>query len=411
MRVRRNVFDFLILIALFPVYLLGKLIPKDNRLYVFGSSLGYHFADNSKYLFLYANENVKNITSVFISKNRRVVGLLRSNNMQAEFLYSFAGLRTVMRAKKAFLSHSLNDIHPLLLGGAQVIQLWHGTPLKKIGNDANWISENTKAFLKNMVRKASYALFPYLYGSNRFDFIVASSQFLIPSYMSAFGIDKTRISVAGQPRNDCLSGDFVMNTKIFSESQFLRKLRDDWELVISWLPTYRKPAPTSIVNLLDDYGFSEREVNKRLRDLKAVLVIKPHFLELDLLNEYLKDSSNIQVYNHADPYPLIRYTDILITDYSSVYFDYLLVGKPMIFTPFDMPDYVRRNAGFYYDYDEVTPGPKCTDWRAVIDEIEKTARSIRTGTDDPYLESRAKVKALFNAHDSNFSKRIVDHCF
>ena len=56
------------------------------------------------------------------------------------------------------------------------------------------------------------------------------------------------------------------------------------------------------------------------------------------------------IYNYSYAYPLMKVTDILITDYSSIYFDYLLFDKPILFMPFDFEDYIENNARFYYNY-------------------------------------------------------------
>ena len=192
---RRSVVAFIGLILLFPFYLILKLIAKDPRLYIFGSSLGYHFEDNSKYLFLYVNEHVRHIRLVFISKNRDVVDFIRSNGMNAEYLHSISGLKAVVRARKAFVSHSIEDIHPALLGGAEVIQLWHGTPLTKLARDSDWISHNGKDKFRNVLRKISYSIIPYLYSSRCFDRIIISSDYICTSFKSAFNISDSLLDV------------------------------------------------------------------------------------------------------------------------------------------------------------------------------------------------------------------------
>ena len=205
---RRSVVAFIGLILLFPFYLILKLIAKDPRLYIFGSSLGYHFADNSKYLFLYASEHVRHIRSVFISKDRDVVNFVKSIGMNAEYLYSFSGLRTVIRAKRAFISHSIGDIHPVFTSGSEVIQLWHGTPLKMIGYDADWINDNGTNKIRNVIKQMCYSIIPYLYSSRCFDKIIISSDFNCPSFKSAFNISETIIDVMGQSRNDSMSKNY-----------------------------------------------------------------------------------------------------------------------------------------------------------------------------------------------------------
>ncbi len=409
--VKRTAFNLVSLIFLFPIYLLSKLIPKDRKLYIFGSSLGFHFADNSKYLFLFSSEHAKDIRSVYISKNQEIVHFIKNKNMQAEYLYSFEGFKTVLRAKKAFISHSIEDIHPILIGGAEIIQLWHGTPLKRIGYDADWIHHNFQDRIKNAIRTILYSIFPYLYSSRLFDDIIASSDYICPSFMSAFDIPRSKISVAGQPRNDALSSNYQFNSDLFPEVSLLDNLAKKYSHIISWLPTHRKPAPISILDLMNDYNFDIAEFNRTLSRFNAVLLIKPHYLELGITEEFIKEETNILVYRHVDPYPLLDYTDVLITDYSSIFFDYLLLNRPIIFTPFDMDDYMQNNVGLYYDYAEVTPGPKCRNWMEVRREIEHIMGSSGRGKQDSFAEERLKISRLFNKYDSGFSGRIVDSYF
>ena len=408
---KRGVLEFVVLILLFPVYLLSKIISKDKQLYIFGSSLGFYFSDNSKYLFLYASTNVEHSRSVFISKNKDVVTFIKSNGMDAEYLYSLGGLKTVIRARKAFISHSIEDIHPVLLGGAEVIQLWHGTPLKMIGYDSDWIIHNGKDKFRNVLRKISYSIIPYLYSSRCFDRIIISSDYICTSFKSAFNISETIIDVMGQSRNDSMSRDYQFTEKLFPEIKALENLRVKYKHVISWLPTHRKPTPTSILDLMKDYKFNIDDYDEKMRTLNAVLLLKPHFLELDFAEDLVKDKSNILIYRHVDPYPLMNFTDILITDYSSIYFDFLIMNKPIIFTPFDFDDYIKNNVGLYYDYDEVTPGPKCYDWIEVMKEIEKSIRFINGREEDSYAKERIRVNGLFNKFNEGFSKRIVDNYF
>lgn len=408
---RRSLFVFIGLILLFPFYLISKLITKDKQLYIFGSSLGYHFADNSKYLFLYVNEHVRHIRSVFISKNKDVVKFIKSNGMNAEYLYSLAGLRTIIRARKAFISHSIEDIHPVLTSGSEVIQLWHGTPLKMIGYDADWINDNGKDKIRKLIKKTAYSIIPYLYSSRCFDKIVISSDFNCPSFKSAFNISETIIDVMGQSRNDSMSRDYNFDEKCFPEIKALEHLKKRFEYLISWLPTHRKPASVNILNLMNDYKFDIDAYNEKLRSLNALLLLKPHFLELEIAEHMIKDKSNILIYREVDPYPLLRFTDILITDYSSIFFDFLIMNRPIIFTPFDFDDYIKSSGGLYYDYDEVTPGPKCYDWIEVMKEIEASISFINRREEDSYAKERLRVNGLFNKYNDGFSKRIVDNYF
>lgn len=106
----------------------------------------------------------------------------------------------------------------------------------------------------------------------------------------------------------------------------------------------------------------------------------------------------------GDIYNVLGKYDILITDYSSIYFDYLLTDRPVIFFPFDYEEYVAYDRDLYYDYDLVTPGPKCKTWDEVCEWITRFK-------EDPslYKDERAKMKDKFHVYkDGNSSKRVFE---
>ena len=100
---------------------------------------------------------------------------------------------------------------------------------------------------------------------------------------------------------------------------------------------------------------------------------------------------------------LLPHTDLLITDYSSVYFDYLLLNRPIIFAPFDMESYQAIDREFYEDYHLATPGPKCRNWDEVIETIDNILRG-----NDPYAQSRIEKRHIYHSYfDTNNCQRIV----
>ena len=100
--------SILILLKMFlniPIYLIAKLIPKNSNLSIIGSSIGEHFSDNSKYLYLYFHMDKKDKINqlVWITKNKTVYSLLKSNDLPVEYLYSIKGIYKTITASKVFL--------------------------------------------------------------------------------------------------------------------------------------------------------------------------------------------------------------------------------------------------------------------------------------------------------------------
>ncbi len=117
---------------------------------------------------------------------------------------------------------------------------------------------------------------------------------------------------------------------------------------------------------------------------------KKELLEQFILYENINFLDELHV---AEILPL---ADMLITDYSSIYFDYLLTNKPIIFTPFDYEKYITKDRELYYDYNEVTPGPKCNDWNEVLEWIKKFEENSNL-----FQEKRYKIKNKFHKYQDN----------
>ncbi len=394
--------------ALFPVYLLGKILPKRADLFVFGSALGHHFADNAKYLILYLKQEHPEVDAIFVTRSADVLSALQNNGIRAATLKSARGVWSILRARRVFITHSTLDLHPVLIGGSEIIQLWHGTPLRKISYDADWSGVAKSNPLQNLVRRLVYTIFPYLYDAVVFDRICISAENVRPSYLTAFEISAEKTVVTGQPRNDCLVSATDPAPEFFPELDLLHRLRKESDIIAAWLPTHRAPTPLDISDLLFDYGFDQEACESLLERWNARLVLKPHFIERDALAAKLRPSNRILIYDPVDPYPLLRYSDVLLTDYSSVYFDYLLLDRPLVFTPFDKERYLRDVAGLYYDYDDVTPGPQCRNWPEVLTALDESFAVLRGHRIDPHAENRQRIRDRFNQYQERFSQRVAE---
>jgi len=369
------------------IYLIAKVVPKDKNLMVFGSSLGHHFADNTKYLYLYIHqlngENSKKI--VWITKNKDLDIYLKSINLPSEYLYSFKGILYTIRASKVFITHNVDDINGALIGGAEIIQLWHGCPLRKIGVHGEWFTTGFKGKLKVLF----YSIFHFSYYM-RCDKLIAFSDMEKIIFKEAFSFSfrdkkiEENILTLGQPRNDVLSQDYVFDKKIFPELEKLENYKIQYKKIISWLPTHRLQLNKTIIDIMDESNFDLVALDSFCKKNNILFVIKAHFLELHLVDHLIKNSTNIITYEIADPYPLLHFTDILITDYSSVFFDFLVTDKPIIFAPFDFDEY-EKTSRFYYEYNNVTPGVKCNGWECIMNQL-----SLLTNNIDDYKGERKK---------------------
>jgi len=397
----------LIYILLFPLYLISIFFPKNKNLFLFGSGHGQSFIDNSKYLFLEANKNKTVRKLIYISNNREVVKHIANIGFNSVYANSVNGMWMAIRASICFITHSTHDIHPLLIGGAEIIQLWHGTPLKKIAHDVLSLDNGIKA----KIRKLIFDIFPYINASMKFNKIITSSDSIVNNYKSAFRVDNSKIIALGQARNDVLDENYVLNNQIFPEKARLDELKKNNNHIITWMPTHRLKSGGGLLKLIDRFKFDFSRLNSDLEKYNACFVIKVHPLDSSDIKSTFANFERIIMYEYADPYPLIKYTDILVTDYSSIYFDFLLLNRPIIFAPFDYETYLSDDAGFYYDYNEVTPGDKCYNWNSLLESINKHLENFKNGQTDNYLKKRVEISKQFNDYQFGNSARIIEKLF
>ena len=172
---------------------------------------------------------------------------------------------------------------------------------------------------------------------------------------------------------------YLMSSREIIEQEIKRYERPDVHVMVSRFKTYKKVflyMPTWRGNMKDDFisdaGFDFRLLNDRMKQLNALFVFKLHpavrFGQLDL-----EDMDNICFLDkNMDVYPLLPFTDMLITDYSSIYYDYILMDdKGVLLFPFDIEEYKKSSNRLAFDYEEYTPGPRVYTFENMIEYIMK----------------------------------------
>lgn len=333
----------------------GLLLPagrRDPSIWVFGARGGDGFVDNTKYLFLHVAEERPQVRAVWLSRDDQVVATLRANGYQAHHVHSLTGVYLNLRAGVVVLSQGLRDVNLACSGGAAIVQLWHGVPLKTIAWDAEIPTLSLPERLVNA----------YLF--SRTDAVMVTSSALVDVFADAFRIDPERVVVAGYPRLDALvesvPGEDVGVDQVTAAE--VRRVGAD-HAVIAYLPTYRaEPERRASAHL--DFDALQRFLEAR----DAYLLVKFHpFEEVDL--DGREHSRIVHVPPASDVYPLLREVDALVTDYSSVAFDFLSRDRPIVYYPYDHDRY-RARRGFYFDYEAVAPGPRATDFESLLDAMD-----------------------------------------
>ncbi len=359
-----------------PLYWISILLPKNDKIWIFGSWQGEKYSDNSKYLYEHVQRNFEDIRCIWLTKNKKVLQTIRTNNFEAYHSYSMKGYFFSAIAGKVIVSSALHDVNKFVVHASLKINLWHAITLKKIGCDAdkNFSYENQNVELSFQYLK--YRIFPFL--KIKYDYVIASSQENALKMQTAFNIRKKNIIISGLPRTDILKN----------------KVKNDFTK-IAYFPTFRD---NSNFNYFRNFGTSF--INDFFKKKNIYFFYKKHFADNNIRE--IKTDRIIQIQSN-DVNEFLIDVDILITDYSSIYFDFCLLNRPMIFTPFDLENYIKNDRELYYDYNEVTPGPKCYSWLEVKNEIE----CILNGQDH-YEIQRDKINKKFNKYsDFKNTKRLA----
>jgi CDP-glycerol glycerophosphotransferase (TagB/SpsB family) len=380
-------------------YAIGHLFPRRETLWAFGSWKGMTFSDNAKWLFLYCcSEGDEGIQFVWLSRSRSVVAALRGSGLRAEWLYSPRGLWTALRAGTYITDADTRAISFWTSGGVKKLNLFHGMPLKRIRKD---IQLEGHRFHKGLhggwwQRFVFRATAPWL--SEASDLMIALGSDSVSLIGSAFGLKEDQILATGFPRNDVLTADDrdVSPWRSPFVNDVLRE-RERGRKIVAYLPTFR------------DYDREGRtvplpwaELDEVLARANARLLIKMHPHDQPRLPDFGAFTQITPVPAGEDVGILLREVDVLVTDYSSVFFDFLLLDRPIVFYPYDLEDYVAVHRGLYFDYEAITPGPRVTTGTELCVAIEQSLAGA-----DSASSSRARVLGTIHSHvDGRASERV-----
>lgn len=368
------------------VYLLDSLWAKDSSLVLFGQKRGA-FSDNSRALFEYMADN-SSMKAIWLTDNRSLI-----DNKRFFDANSWHGFKLAMRAKTFIVSHGAGDIS---YSGSfsprkNFIVVWHGIPLKRIALlDAKLKGSKRIQMVKKEIAK--------------YDYYIAASEAEAETLKRCRELpDTSKIRVTGLPRNDALLRA-VEPTKLNVSKTLLEKLKGK---IILYAPTFRDNDETKFLPFKEaDF----EQIYEVLESENAHLLFRPHpndtanIQRLKSICEHYGErfvlADNTQVPDVAE---LLPYVDTIVTDYSSIYIDLLLLDCPCVFIPYDLEQY-EFERGFLYDYDSVTPGPKIASLSAFVEALKSSL------SDPEYFRSeRQKVRKLFHLHqDAYAAKRVSE---
>lgn len=277
------------------------------------------------------------------------------------------------------------------------VQCWHGTPLKRLRCDI----EVDGSVLNSVeeIRKRNDI------DAKRFDYFISPSKFCTEKFTSAFNLKNLGLEdiiiEEGYPRNDSLFHYTEKDVKRIKEKYHIPKDKK----VIFYLPTFRDNQHESGVGYTYNLGIDFDSLKKKFGD-KYVILFSPHYFVAKQVDVSKYKGFVIDVSGNDDINDIYIVSDIIMTDYSSVFFDFANLKRPMIFYMYDLDLYKGKLRDFYLDLDEL-PGPIAE----TQEDLEKNLANLEKDS-KKYEKKYEKFNKKFNyLDDGNASERVIKVIF
>lgn len=360
---------------------LSVQLPKKHNLWIFGAWNGKIYADNTKYMFEHVQQFHPEITAIWLTKNRDLIGKI---NGKCYYYHSLRGIWATLRAEFAFETEGEGDISDLLsYKKTKIIQLWHGMGFKTMTwkNKDGEISHHTAA---NVERFVSY-------------YWMAPSKFYVDVVGDLLFASKGKTCITGYPRNDT----FI--SKPYNGYMENIKAKYNGYKFIIYMPTHRNFGKDG--NKTINYEALVR-LDKELQKRNIIMVYKPHIHELKNFLQYEDDFKNIIMAKEvfwADVYSYLHYFDLLISDYSSVITDFMCSGKPVLYFTYDIEDYNNTDGGLCDYFWTLSGGPFCKSWEELLVQLDAAFES------DPFKDKREHCRKEYHFYnDGKNCERVFD---
>jgi len=265
--------------------------------------------------------------------------------------------------------------------GQTYLQTWHGTPLKRLVHDIP-PGSLTKSYLDTMDREAA-----------AWDYLISPSPFCSEVLPRAFGY-RGKVLETGYPRNDRLTTHTAADRQKIRESL---GVSDTKTVLILYAPTWRDYQRTATGNW-DLVSYLEPDIKLP----EGFQIMFRGHTNTHNVNSAKAAGTALDVTRYPDVTELYIAADVLITDFSSVMFDFSVTGKPMMFLAPDLERY-RAERGFYFDFEVEAPGPILATEAEVIETLGKLPETAKT-FQSAYKNWQAKFNAL---EDGKASARVV----
>lgn len=366
-----------------------KSFYKDPTLIMFESFLGKQYSDNPRAIYEYMSVNYPGYRLLW-SVDKKHVQYFRDNEIPFVTRLSLSWLIYMSKATLWITNCRL----PLWIPkakGTTYLQTWHGTPLKRLANDMDEVhmpSTNTAQYKKNFILEA-----------DKWDFLVSPNRYSSDIFKRAFQFNGNLLET-GYPRNDFL----YSHNNESDQTELKQRLGIPLDKkVIFYAPTWRDNDYHAQGKYKFSLQFDCDEMYNALSE-DYVIILRLHYLIADNLDLSKYKGFFYDFSKHDDIRDLYTISDMLITDYSSVFFDFANLKRPMIFYVYDIENYRDNLRGFYIDFEREAPGPLVKTTSELISEINHCAGN---NFNDIYNTQEFRDRFCY-LEDGNASQRVSD---
>ena len=388
------------------VYLKKRIIYKrcckknaiDEKMVIFESFMGRTYSDNPRAIYeeMLNDSKYKDFKFIWAFKKPEEKAEIKQLSRATLTKYNSLDYYKYYSKAKYFISNSRIPEAIKPREGQVYIQTWHGTPLKRLGYDLTTEGGNALNSLKDMQNK-------YKVDAERYSYLLAPSKFCTEKFTSCFNLKENnpecKIIEEGYPRNDFLSNYTQEDIRNIKDNLGINNIGN--KKIILYAPTWRDNQHTSGVGYtykVDvDFDLLQKELGNNYIILFRAHYFVANSFDFEKYNGFIYDVSKYESIN--DLYVI---SDMLITDYSSVFFDYAILKRPIIFYMYDLKAYKEDIRGFYVDLQEL-PGNIVENEKDLINEVNELSKNFR------YDEKYQKFHNRFNSlEDGKATKRVLE---
>lgn len=393
-------------LATLPFYALGAaasiLVPRATDRWVFGCGSG--IGEGSLALYRFARVSNPTLKLSWLARDERDRLAAVALGIPAVIKSSRRGLWLTLRARVVVITHGFGDVNRYGSRGAFVTQLWHGVPLKLIQLDSPATTRISVPLVSRQVRDVLRRF--YRRGYRAISLMPAASERVAGRLRSAFALPTDRVVVTGDPRDDVLVAGTQTERVSAARAHLLRVLgrSEDSSRLMLFAPTWRDGDADPGVPSAAEWV----RIDAWLRSTNSMLVVRPHPLGVGDYAAGTAASDRVHLFTagtESDVTPLLPAIDLLITDYSSIAFDYSLTGGPTLFFAADEEGYTQSR-GLYEPYREFSGGREVRDWDALL------AQLVRFDEDPTWAaDVREHSLALRDRHFDHVDGRNTERVF